>query len=375
MRICIIANGDSVHTRRWVEPLVERGHEIAVLSYTPVRQPITGTETVDLTSLNNTPKFRFLLWARWIRRFLRAFAPDIVNAHQIQAAGWLGVSSGFHPLVITAWGSDLLIDPHRSSFRRKLTAAVLRGCDRLTVPSEVMLRAARELSCPAERAVIISWGIETHIFRPNAEDRYRSRAEYGLSAETPVVLCPRSIRPVHNQDVLLAALSEITAAAPAVRLLLLRYNPKQDYLDFLEEKIAALGLRENVIWLKPQNSFEGMARLYRLADVVVSIPSSEGYGLTVYEALATGAATIISDLPAFEPDLVDQSHTLKVGIRNPEQTREALTRLIFDPVFRKKLAANAAEIGAKHNASTRVTETESLYKECIAQSAASRLPR
>jgi glycosyltransferase involved in cell wall biosynthesis len=375
VKICLLANADSVHTRRWVGPLLERGHEVSILSYATVERLFEGVETVDLTEINNTPRLRFLVWAWWVRRYIRRTKPDLINALQLQAAGWVGVLSRFHPLVVTALGSDLLLETGRSRFRRRLTRLVFDACDRLTVPSQVMFDAACRLGCPAEKVVVVPWGVETEIFRPGSDNRQRTCQELGIPLEAPVVLCPRAVRPIYNQDVLVAALSQLVVTAPAIRLLLLRYNVQRDYLEFLEEKISERGLQENVIWLEPRSWPGGMARLYRLADVVVSIPSSEGYGLTVREALATGTATIISDLPVFERDLIDESHVLKVGLRSVEQTREALDRLISDPAFRARLSANALEIAANYDASSRVTQTVKLYEECVAQAAASRILR
>jgi glycosyltransferase involved in cell wall biosynthesis len=366
MRLCYIANANSIHTWRWIAPLFAPETQVHLLSYTPVTCRWTGlAQLIDLTRLSNYRKLRFLLWGLWIHQYVRRLKPDILHAHELTAAGWLGVIANYHPFVVSAWGSDILIEPHRSTLRRNLIKLVTRRCDRLTVPSQPMYDAARALGTPDARLRLIPWGVETDIFHPFPDDRKATRKQFGIDSSAGVVLCPRGIAPIYNIDIIVEAFKSLAAKVPEAQLVLMRFNADLDYAARTENLIDELGLTEKVHWLPPQDTPWDMARLYRMSDVVISIPSSEGYGFSVYEAMATGCPTVITDLPAF--DLLEQSkHTEKVSVRDVRQTEQALLRLLTDANLAQRLRKHSLDVGRKLSIEARVNQSLALYTELLA---------
>lgn len=363
MKLLYIADANSIHTQRWVNPFVAQGEQVHIVAYKPVQRAWPGTTVIDLTRLYNAPKVRFLVWGIWLWRYVRQVWPDIVHAQQIQAAGWLGFMADYHPFVISAWGSDLLIEPHKSPLRRALLQLVLRRCDRLTVPSALLYRAARELGMPEHKLALIPWGIDTTVFRPEPDDRTVTRQELGIPPGAHVVFCPRAVAPVYNLDVVVAAIQLMKVARPDVRLLFLRYNAEPTYLARLQAQIEAAGISSQVLWLPPQPEPAGMARLYRMADVMVSVPSQEGYGLSVYEAMACGCPTVISDLPLFAGALADGAQTIKAPLGDAAATAAALQRVLQDATLAARLRQAGLELVQQHSVAYRVAETTRLYDE------------
>ena len=79
----------------------------------------------DLTRHTNVRKLRYLVWARAVRQLVRKIKPDVLHAHQVASAGWLGAAANYHPLLVSAWGSDLLVGTRRSWTQRLLARWVL----------------------------------------------------------------------------------------------------------------------------------------------------------------------------------------------------------------------------------------------------------
>ena len=367
MRICYIVDAGNVHGIRWIQPFITRGHEIHVLSYVPCARPLPGLANyVDLTTITNTPKVRFAQWGWWVNRYVRRLRPHILHAHQIPGAGWLAVMANYHPFVLSAWGSDLIVEPHRSRFRRLLLRLVLRKSDLLTVPSAAMAAAARRLNVPSQHLHIVPWGVETAVFSPSPDDRLQTRLSLGIDPQAPILLAPRRIAPLYHIHTLLAAVQPLISHYPSLQLMLVRYDPDLAYMERIEQEIDAIGLHDHVSWLPAQNSFENMARLYRMADIVISIPASEGYGSTVYEALACGTPAIITDLPVFEDEIVDGVDAIKVPVGDVAQTNAAVARLLDDQELYRSIAANGLEVVREKRVSDRVEQVESLYKSFIA---------
>jgi glycosyltransferase involved in cell wall biosynthesis len=362
MRLCFIADADNVHTRRWVTPLIERGHATAVYSYKPVTRPWDGVELTDLTQLATVPKVRFAFWGLWLRQRIRAWRPDVLHVHQLQGAGWLGVLAGFRPMVASAWGSDLLVEPGKSRLRRWLVEAVMRRSAVLTVPSTVLREAALALGVDERKVRVVPWGVETAVFRPEPDDRVETRRALGIPQDAPVVLSVRRLTSLYNHDVALEAVARTVRAVPRLRYVILRFTPDPGHAEEVEATVARLGLADVVQWIEGGQSMERMAQLYRASDATLSIPSSEGYGSSVYEAMASGCPVVMSDLPVFA-HLRDKAEALKVPVRDVARTSDALVRALLDHALAGRLRENALRIAAGHSVEARVEAAERIYRD------------
>ncbi len=366
MRLCFIADGNSVFTERWLNPLVAQGHDVALLSYTRIEHPPAGAAILDLSAVTDVRKARFALWSLAVRRFVRRWQPDLLHAHQLAAAGWLGAASAVHPFVASAWGSDLLVEPHhRSWLRRALLRAVLGRCDALTVPSSLLAAAARDLGVDDGVLVEIPWGVEEDIFVADIADRARTRERLGLSLDAFVVIAPRRIAPLYNPDVIARAFAVAFERTDA-HLVLLAAGADPGADAHLREQIRTLGIAARTHWLPERYELRGMAALYRAADVTVSLPSSEGYGASVREAMACGCPTVISDLPVFASLFTDGVHTVKVPVGDAIATAAALRRLACDGEVRERLRRAGREVSRRQTAAARTVRVEQLYRRLVA---------
>ncbi len=335
---------------------------VHLLSYRPVERTYDHVNLVDLTRVTSVPKFRFAYWGWWVRRYVQQLQPDVLHAHQIQGAGWLGAMSGYHPFVVSGWGSDILLEQHKSLLRWLLVRVVRQQCDELTVPSQLLYDKAKEIGFSAPHIHLIPWGIDTEIFRPTPRDAVMSRRLLGIDVDARVILCPRKISPLYNIHTVLEAVGSLSTQLSKLQLVLLNFDVDSRYRLRLQRMISGRKMEDLVVWLPAQKSASDMARLYRMADVTVSIPSSEGYGSSVYEAMATGCPTVISDLPVFEDELQNRRHTLKVPVGDAEGTSQALEVLLTDEELRQELIRNARHVCQEKSIEERISRSNALYR-------------
>src|SRR5260221_676349 len=77
LRLAFIAPGNSIHTRRWLEYLVARGHDVGLISYGRFEERIEGIELLDeLTAFSRVDRrtrgyLDFVIAARRVRRVVR----------------------------------------------------------------------------------------------------------------------------------------------------------------------------------------------------------------------------------------------------------------------------------------------------------------
>ena len=159
--LCLLGDANSPHTRRWALEMRARGWRVSIVTARP--EPLDGVEQRILPPVRRS--IDWLLRAGAARCHVRELAPDIVHAHYVTSYGYLAARCDRHPLVMTAWGSDLLVTPHTHPWMRWLTGWILRRADLITGDSASLVEAARQyaLRAPVHE---IHWGVDRARFTP-----------------------------------------------------------------------------------------------------------------------------------------------------------------------------------------------------------------
>ena len=159
--LCLLGDANSPHTRRWALEMRARGWRVSLVTARP--EPLDGVEQRTLLPVRRSTDW--LLRAGATRRHVRDLAPDIVHAHYLTSYGYLAARCGRHPLVMTAWGSDLLVTPHTHPWMRWLTAWRLRRADLIAGDSASLVEAQRQYR-PRAPVHEIHWGVARARFNP-----------------------------------------------------------------------------------------------------------------------------------------------------------------------------------------------------------------
>jgi len=64
------------------------------------------------------------------------------------------------------------------------------------------------------------------------------------------------------------------------------------------EQVRALHLEASVTFIR-ETDYDQMSQLYSAADVVVSVQSSDGMSITLFESMACGRPNVVSRLPHY----------------------------------------------------------------------------
>jgi glycosyltransferase involved in cell wall biosynthesis len=365
VRLTFIANPNSVHTERWLGYFAGRGHSVDLIAYARPGRPLPPDVTVhDLTSRTNVPKLRFAAWALAVRRLVRRLRPDVLHAHQAVAAGWLGAAAGYHPFVVSAWGSDLLLAPRRSRLQRALARWTLRRADHVSCVSEGLAHAARALGADPARVEVAPLGVDRDVFYPAAgpDETAALKARFGLGAG-PAVLSLRAMRPIYHPLDIAAALPRVLAQVPDARFAIRTYGADEALLGQFRALVAQGGAANAVTYVGEQAGDREVAALNRAADVAVSVPASDGTPVSVLEAMACGAVPVLSDLPSLREWVSDGREALLVPVGDPEAIVAAVVRLLRDEPLRRDMRARALELIAQRaDARVWMAHAEELYE-------------
>jgi glycosyltransferase involved in cell wall biosynthesis len=113
---------------------------------------------------------------------------------------------------------------------------------------------------------------------------------------------PRTIQPLYRQDVVVDAVARLSVADQRPVLVLSARGADPAEVKRVQRLAEAAGIGGQLRVLDDV-PHEGLPDLLRLADVVVSVPDSDSFPVTLLEAMACGRPIVASDLPAVTPVL------------------------------------------------------------------------
>ncbi len=140
------------------------------------------------------------------------------------------------------------------------------------------------------------------------------------------------VRPDKGSDVFVEAMIKALPHLPDVTAVIagLAQPQHQAYQQDLQARIDAAGLHDRIVFLGEVPAGQ-VHRWYQRCLVCVACPRYEPFGLTPFEAAATGCALICSRTGAFE-DLVEPGvNGALIGTEDPAGLAQALQDLLADP--------------------------------------------
>ncbi len=371
LRLAFLADPDSVHTRRWVAWFASHGHEVALLDASDGELSAALPPSVRLVRYRRSDApspFSLLADRRALRRTLAELRSQVLHAHYVRRYGWQAAISGFRPRVVSPWGSDILRVRPGALRTRWWNRMALREADLVTVSSDGMRAAAIAGGALADRIRLIHHGVDTQLFMAAAPDA-------GLAArlavgDATVILAPRAIRPLYRQDVVVDAVARLVAAGRDVILVLSARNADPATLADVHERSGVGGIAERLRVL-PDVSHEELPALLNLADVVVSVPETDSFAVTLLEAMACQRPLVVTRLPAVAPvmrALDPLLESLMVPVGDVAATAAALERaLSLDPDASRDLGARLRAHVVQHaDYDMNMARMERLYRQLAA---------
>ena len=366
MRICYLGNLRDIHIRRWLEYFVNQGHEVHLLTnYTSPSLKGVKIHLILPDFLRPEWNKRAVLSSLWYtHRLIKEIQPELLHALYLIPYGWIGAISGFHPLVVTLLGGDIM--PERGALKfpwNLLTAFTLKRADLVTGNSPILLTVAERYMKPTTKRRIIRIGANLNHFNPSVEiGTWKIQLDL---IDRPVIFSPRRFHPICNIQTIVAAIPQVLEQIPNACFVFKDklVGSDEPYQAQIREMITEMEIDKAIRYVGEVSYYE-MAQLYRLADVVVSVALSEGFPVSVFEAMACGVPLVLGKIPQLEELIVDEQHTLFVPTQDPDKLADAIIRLLKDKTLRQEMiTANLALVDAQGNFDAEMAKMEEIYQQ------------
>ena len=382
MRLCFMGNFESIHLKRWIKHFIERGHQVSLLSYSGASVQMEGLEVHSLVeeSSGDTQRLpseplpsRTTEWAhrllplglltakmslQWLRhgikRKLEEIQPDLLHGHFLVEYGLYAALTGFSPLVVSAWGSDLLIHPQSSLINRLLVSYTVKRSSLVHLASPFMVTKLEEMGLRHDNIVIANLGVGEDLLDVQTQS----------TAGRSVLVSTRKLGPVYNPATIIRAMKLVSKDHPQILLRLAGDGPLRKHLETLVDE---LGLKTNVEFLG-RLSEEDVVQILSEADLYLSTSLSDSASIALLEAMAVGLLPIVSDIAGNREWITDGVNGFLVDPHDPDALAAAITLALRRVDWRREVGQQNKEI-VKRRALRRnqMDIVEEAYRELISR--------
>ena len=346
--------GTEIATYYMAEHLAQRGHEVHVITSLDEGLPEENYEKGFYIHRLPRTKIRFagafIFWAD-IVRVIQKISPDIVHAQSLGIGVPALLSKNLLKIPYVVWGQGS--DVYLPDWFTKLTSkTIIKNANSVIALTEDMKRAMQAIY---NRDITIV---------PNGIDLKEYISELPVQnvegAEKRILFVGR-LHPVKGVQYLLGAMSIVHRELPEAKLILVGDGEEREHLETLTDN---LGIRECVEFAG-RVPHERVKDYMNQAEVFVLSSLSEGFPVTILEAMACGLPVVATRVGGVPDIIEDGTNGYLVDAMNQEQIAEALLKLLQNDQLRKEISNNNRKEAERYRWNTVAATLEGIYQKSL----------
>jgi len=364
MRICLVSNCNNRHIERLAGYLISRGHDVHLIAW---NIKATFPSKVHIHKLNSSkiPIYREISWILQTRRLVKQIRPDLLNGQYITTYGFIAACTGFHPLVITALGSDILIDPWQNLFWRFTVRFAIRKADRviLLFSPDTAVKQISKLGTSNSKLRYSFFGVDTDLFYRSNKNLSLAN-KIGINTSKYTVINTRNYGPVYDINTFIRAIPLVLKEVPETQFIILCWLKYDGALDMLVRQLA---ISKNVLFIE-RIEHSDMPLLLSLMDVYVSTSLSDGASNSLFEAMACEVAPVVTDIPANRPWIIDSENGFLFKPGDYTTLAKKIIHLLKSSGIRESFGTRGREIvRQKAEQGIGMAKIEAIYHELVVE--------
>jgi glycosyltransferase involved in cell wall biosynthesis len=361
LKVVLLADAASSHTQKWALALAKQGLKVGLFSFNhSATDWFSNHENIQLLfqpkSKKNASsiftKLNYLAYTRKLKKAIQQFAPDIVHAHYATSYGLVGRLSGFHPFVISAWGTDVMKFPEQGGFNKKLLVNNFKQADLICATSNTIKDYINKVIDKPVK--IIPFGVDCEQFVPPKQN----------NKNEIVIGCIKSLEPVYRIEMLINAFKAVLDKSTDKKLRLLIVGGGS-----LENQLKDLCKQLNIV---EQVTFTGKVQhsevisYYQQMDVFCNLSEYESFGVSIIEAMACELPVVATDTGGAKDIITSDDLGVLVAVNSLDGATKAILQLTNYDEIRGTIGKKArAHVLEKYDWNSNITEMITQYKNLV----------
>lgn len=273
----LVIGSNSIHVHNFIELIKDYFDDILLLTN-------KKDEAWDVKSMEIDFRLRVngLKNYKNLKKIINDFKPTNVHIHQVNTPAFLTILAlkGYTTqIILTAWGSDILINPKKSLLQKWKVKYILNHVDIVTADSDTVLYEANKLANNTLKTYNINFGIKI----PDCTTKKEN-----------IIYSNRLHEELYNIDKIILSFSKFVKSNPSWKLIIAGRGGNTDKLKELVKTLELDSSVEFIGWVDSKINFEN----YCKAKIYVSIPNSDSVSLSLVEAIVANCIVFVSNLPA-----------------------------------------------------------------------------
>lgn len=360
MKICFLADANSIHSKRWIEYFAKRDYKIYWVSLTKNDfGDIEGVKFYRLLKSGFKP-LDILLNVMPLIILLKKIKPDILHVHYAGVNGVLGALSGFHPFILTVYGSDILIVPKKKLIK-SVIKFVLKKTDLITCNGETLKDRMIKFGIDPGKIKFIHWGTNIQKFKRLSKDK-KILKELDIFGSS-VVISLRNFETVYNIETLIKAIPLVIKEIPQVKFIIAGKGSQETKIKNLAQSLNVLEYIRFIGWL----SEDMVCQYLNLADIYVSTSLSDGdLSQSTQQAMACEVPIITTDLYVNKSRIKNGENGIIFPKKCPELLAQKIVILFQNKKLRIKLGKEGRKTVKNHfDFDGEIKKVENIYENLI----------
>ena len=267
---------------------------------------------------------RYWSTARALAKKAVEIEPDIIYSVALYSAGMAGTMAGEKlkiPVVIRLAGEIYWTG---GPLQRRAVKKILKGSDMVIALTEHMKREVLRYNSKT-KVVVIGEGVDYRLFRDSRK---------AALPKNSILYVGRFVK-MKGTEYLVKAFKTVKEDLPDAKLFLGGYGPEELNLKAL---VKGLGLSD--VKFLGKLGRKDMARYLKGCTVFAFPSTSEGFPLTIVEAMSAGCPMVSTNVRGLPEVLKDGRNGMLVNPRDPEALGKKIVKLLKTPAMREKFSRN-----------------------------------
>jgi len=356
LKLCYLADADSIHTRKWVDYFSKLGHEIHLISMRSTEYKYNNNVKLYVINPKIKHKLGYFLLINSIRKLVKKIQPDILHSHYASSYGLFGRMCNYHPFVVSVWGSDVYEFPQLNKLNNKLLTYILKGTDSVCSTSNNMAAETRKYY--NEKDIIITpFGVDIEKFKNKKPIMSDGVITIGVA---------KGLEEIYGLNYLIEAFTQLRNKNSDKNLNLMIVGDGSQK-ETLIKQCTENGILSNVI-------FTGAVDNNKVPDYInkmdiVCIPSlSESFGVSAVEACACGRPVVSTNVGGLTEIVIDNFSGFTVNPKDSNAICEKLDYLINNVDEAIRISSNSRKVvEEKYNWLKNAETMHKLYEMLVAK--------